>query len=256
MEDTLNYIRELKRIRSDILKNNGDPSWIRITTITITSKILDFVFDTQKFKENFRKIGKVLIRHEGTNFSGFEWSMSETSFYNQVTVSYRDKYSNKSVKIFPNGSVQAAGCSNLMDCHRVIAMLAEVIRVVFNLESKPTLAPPTVQMINTNFSLNSSVHLVKIIRKFSTNSNFFVTFDPEKYSAVKIKFQPGKDMKKVTCSIFSTGKVIVTGARTLKEIVAAYDIINKYITDQEMVQKTDKRESFDTFMGIKFDDWV
>lgn len=255
MEDTLNYIRELKSVRQNILKNSGDPSWIRITTITITSKIKDFVFDTQKFKDNFRKLGKVLIRHEGSNFSGFEWTMSETSFYNQVTVSYRDKYSNKSVKIFPNGSVQAAGCSNLVDCHRVIAMLAEVIRIVFNLDSKPKLDPPTIQMINTNFSLNSSVHLKKVIDKFSANKNFFVTFDPEKYSAVKIKFQPGKDMKKVTCSIFSTGKVIVTGARTLKEIVAAYEIINTQITPYEMVQKSEKKDIFDVFMGVKFEDW-
>lgn len=63
-------------------------------------------------------------------------------------------------------------------------------------------------------------------------------------------------MKKVTCSIFSTGKVIVTGARTLKEIVAAYETINKYITQQEMVEKASKRDTFDTFMGIKFENWV
>lgn len=252
MEETLEYVRSLKQVRKNI---SGDPSWIRITTITITSKILDFEFNTAKFKENFRKMGKIRIRHEGSHFSGFEWSMSDTSFYNQVTVSYRDRYSNKSVKIFPNGSIQAAGCSNLVDCHRVIAMLSELIRVVFDLETRPTLAPPTVQMINTNFSLNSSVHLKKIIDKFSINKLWLVTFDPEKYSAVKIKFQPGENMKKVTCSIFSTGKVIVTGARNLKEIVAAYEQINKYITPNEMVEKAEKRETFDTFMGIKFDDW-
>lgn len=255
MEETLDYIQLLKNTRQDLLLNNKDPSWVRITTITITSKIQDLVFDIQKFKENFRKIGKVVLRHEGTNFSGFEWSMSETSFYNQVTVSYRDKFSNKSIKIFPNGSIQAAGCSNLVDCHRVIAMLAEVLRVVLDLETLPKLLPPTVQMINTNFSLNSTVHLKRIIDKFSAHRQFFVTFDPEKYSAVKIKFQPGHDMKKVTCSIFSTGKVIVTGARTLKEIVAAYKIINSHISPTEMVNTSEKKDLFDTFMGIKFQDW-
>lgn len=252
MDETLEYVKSLKEVRAKI---DGDPSWIRITTITITSKILDFQFNTSKFKENFRKMGKIRVRHEGSNFSGFEWTMSDTSFYNQVTVSYRDRYSNKSIKIFPNGSIQAAGCSNLIDCDRVIAMLAEVIRVVFDLETKPTLAPPTVQMINTNFSLNSSVNLRKVIDKFSTNKSYLVTFDPEKYSAVKIKIRPGDDMKTVTCSIFSTGKVIVTGARNLREIVAAYDIINKYITPNEMVEKSEKRDTFDTFMGIKFEDW-
>jgi TATA-box binding protein (TBP) (component of TFIID and TFIIIB) len=84
---------------------------------------------------------------------------------------------------------------------------------------------------------------------------FLVTFDPEKYSAVKIKFEPGENMKKVTCSIFSTGKVIVTGARTLQEIVNAYRIINKMISKNEMIEKTEKRDTFDIFMGVKFEDW-
>jgi len=255
MEETVKYIHDLKETRQSILLNNGEPSWVRMTTITITSKIEDIPFEIQKFKENFLAIGKVRIRNRNSTFTGFEWTMKETSFYNQVTVSYKDCYSTKSVKLFPNGSIQAAGCSNLMDCNRVIAMLSELLRTVLKLESKPKLAKPTVQMINTNFSLNSTVHLKKIIEKFSRDKMFLVTFDPEKYSAVKIKFEPGENMKKVTCSIFSTGKVIVTGARTLQEIVSAYRIINNMISKNEMIEKTEKKDTFDTFMGVKFEDW-
>jgi len=82
-----------------------------------------------------------------------------------------------------------------------------------------------------------------------------VTFDPDKYSAVKIKFEPQPGMKRVTASIFSTGKVIVTGARTLDEIVGAYDTINRMITVNERVAVSEKKESFDVFMGVKFEDW-
>ena len=67
----------------------------------------------------------------------------------------------------------------------------------------------SVKMINTNYSLNSSVNLNKIIQKLS-NPPFRVTYDPDRYSAVKVKFVPGPDMKQVTASIFSTGKIIVT----------------------------------------------
>jgi TATA-box binding protein (TBP) (component of TFIID and TFIIIB) len=34
-------------------------------------------------------------------------------------------------------------------------------------------------------------------------------------------------MKQVTASIFSTGRIIVTGAQTLGEIAGAYEILNK-----------------------------
>jgi TATA-box binding protein (TBP) (component of TFIID and TFIIIB) len=260
MNETREYLLELHDVRQHLLEREDYPvpSWVRITTITMTSKILDGEwFQLHKFRETFKKMGgKIRIRNRNSVFQGFEWSMKETSFYNQVTVSYRDAYSTKSIKLFPNGSIQAAGCSDLLDCHRVLSMLSVLLQRVFDLKEKPTLAQPTVQMINTNFSLNSSVNLKKVIDKFSSDKRFMVTFDPEKYSAVKIKFEPCDGMKKVTASIFSTGKVIVTGARSLKEIVAAYKIINTVIARNELVQKTDKLETFDVFMGSKIEDLI
>ena len=111
-------------------------------------------------------------------------------------------------------------------------------------------------MINTNFSLNSSVNLWNIIKRFETSSDYAVTFDPDNYSAVKIKFVPGDGMKKVTASIFSTGKIIVTGAQKLNEIVAAYKKINEMLTVDELHEASQKKEVFDVFMGVKYEDWI
>jgi hypothetical protein len=60
----------------------------------------------------------------------------------------------------------------------------------------------------------------------------------------------------VTASIFSTGKIIVTGAQTLDEIAEAYAAINRTITPAMMVKPVAVPESFDTIMGAKFVDWV
>lgn len=261
MDSTLSYIHNLHESRSRLLKRQGElypePSWVRITTITMTSKIGTDI-DIPTFKANFAKRGKMIrIRNKNSKFGGFECRMKDTTFYNQVTINYTDQYSTKSIKLFPNGSVQVAGCSNLVDCKRVAAYISYVIKAVLELKEEPVLEPPVIQMINTNFSLNCSVNLKKVIAKFETgNQNFDVTFDPDKYSAVKIKFEPGPGMKRVTGSIFSTGKVIVTGARALDEIVLAYDTINRMITAAERVAVTEKKESFDIFMGVKFEDWV
>ena len=86
-----------------------------------------------------------------------------------------------------------------------------------------------------------------------------VTFDPDRYSAVKIKFKPSADMKQVTTSIFSTGKIIVTGAETLKEIAFAYNIINQHINnnkDTVKVSKTTSTDVFETMYGYNIEDCI
>jgi TATA-box binding protein (TBP) (component of TFIID and TFIIIB) len=99
---------------------------------------------------------------------------------------------------------------------------------------------------------------MKVAEHFGASGIFNVSFEPDRYSAVKIKFRPAADMKEVTVSIFSTGKIIVTGAETLKEIVFAYNIINTHINSKPAlkVSKTAETDVFETFMGYKFVDWI
>jgi TATA-box binding protein (TBP) (component of TFIID and TFIIIB) len=219
------------------------------------SKFLEDI-DLPKFRENFKKLETVTVRRKGTRFGGFEWRMSDTAFYNQVTIGYRDAYSKKSIKIFPNGSIQVAGCSDIFDCRRILRQLSFILKVVLGREKDIPVDEVAVKMINTNFSLNSSVNLNKIIQKLS-KPPFRVTYDPDRYSAVKVKFVPGPDMKQVTASIFSTGKIIVTGAQTLQEIAKAYSILNQNLRDPAIYVKTVAvPETFDTILGAKFDNWV
>ena len=254
--DSFPYIQKLHAIRQELTRDpiRPVPSWVRITTITMISKFLQDI-DLPKFRENFTKLGSVIVRPRGSRFRGFEWKMKETAFYNQVTIGYEDQYSRKSIKIFPNGSIQVAGCSDLFDCRRILRQLSFILKVVLEREEDVPVDAVAVKMINTNFSLNSSVNLHKIIQQFSKGP-FKVTFDPDRYSAVKVKFVPGEGMKQVTASIFSTGRIIVTGAQTLDEIAEAYAAINRTITPEMMVKPVAVPESFDTIMGAKFNEWV
>lgn len=271
--NTFEYIQSLSEIRKGLTGGSPgsevpfpDPSWVRITTITMCSKFLEDI-DLPKFRENFKKLGTVTVRRKGSKFGGFEWSMADTAFYNQVTIGYRDAYSRKSIKIFPNGSIQVAGCSDLFDCRRILRQLSFILKVVLGREHDIPVDKVDIKMINTNFSLNSSVNLNKIIVALgSANQSlgkqmpygkFKVTYDPDRYSAVKVKFVPGEGMKQVTASIFSTGKIIVTGAQTLTEIAQAYSILNQNLRDPAIYVKTvSTPETFDTILGAKFDEWV
>lgn len=258
MNPSFEYILKLNSIRQDILKRHPErpaPSWVRITTITMCSKFLQEI-DLKKFRENFAKLGSVTVRRQGSRFRGFEWKMKDTAFYNQVTIGYEDQYSRKSIKIFPNGSIQVAGCSDLFDCKRILKQLSFILRIVLDLETDTPIGDASVKMINTNFSLNSSVNLNRIIQKFAQMKGFKVTFDPDRYSAVKVKFTPEPGQKQVTASIFSTGKIIVTGAQTLEEIAGAYEVINKAIDPNILVKPVAEPELFDTIMGASFEEWV
>ena len=340
MAETFEYILKLHEIRSSIIaadKDRPEPSWVRITTITMISKFQTQI-DLPKFRENFTKLESVCVRPVGSPTQGFEWRMKDTAFYNQVTIGYADHYSRKSIKIFPNGSIQVAGCSDLFDCRRVLAQLSFIMQVVLELEEPVPTDPPAVKMINTNFSLNASVNLHKIIGALGSTVNqarisyldeqithyppiiegiernlarseaslltlgpggqtrrkvleasirddktsleenvkilaeliaerkslgtkmpegpFKVTFDPDRYSAVKVKFVPGPGMKQVTASIFSTGRIIVTGAQTLAEIAGAYEILNKNIDTAMFVKRVSEPEMFEVVTGARFPEWV
>jgi TATA-box binding protein (TBP) (component of TFIID and TFIIIB) len=262
--DSFAYIQKLNRVRAALINDQSpDPSWVRITTITMCSKFLEAI-DLPKFRENFKKLETVYVRPKGSRSRGFAWKMKETAFYNQVTIGYEDHSSRKSIKLFPNGSIQVAGCADLFDCRRILKQLSFILMVVLGKEAVVPVDEVSVKMINTNFSLNSSVNLLKIIGKLSkaapgqdsASPSFKVTFDPDRYSAVKVKFVPKPGQKQVTASIFSTGKIIVTGAQTLDEIAEAYSILNQNLRDPAILIKPSAQpELFDNIMGATFGEW-
>jgi TATA-box binding protein (TBP) (component of TFIID and TFIIIB) len=149
-----------------------------------------------------------------------------------------------------------AGCADIFDCRRILKQLDFILATVLELDEPLGVADASVKMINTNFSLNASVNLNKVIQQFAVRQGFKVTFDPDRYSAVKVKFTPRTGQKQVTASIFSTGKIIVTGAQTLEEIAGAYETINNVMTADALVKPVTEPELFDIIMGASFEEWV
>jgi TATA-box binding protein (TBP) (component of TFIID and TFIIIB) len=247
MTTTKEFVKSLIVAR-DAYVSDVRPSYVRITTITSLSKLdcgdVDIPVIMEKFKEPI-KVGKA-----GSDKS-FEWSRKENGFYNQVTLEYSDQYSKKSVKIFPNGSVHVTGCCNPKDCKSVLNQLCCILSKFF--DKKIGYTEFRIVMINANFSVNMTLDLNKVISNMKSRG-YIVSFNPETYSAVKIKFSPGPGMKQVTASIFSSGKIIITGAVTLPEIVGAYSRILDGLK-QTHIKPTDQQDTFNNFMGFTFEQW-
>ena len=255
--NSFSYLLTLDEIRKG-LPDETRPSWIKITTITMVSSF-EQVIDIKKLREAFERVGSYKMRRQGMDVDGFEWKLKPTTFYNQVTLTYHDTYSTKSVKVFPNGSIQVAGCCDLFDCKRIITQLVQIFKNFLGIDINVSSDAFRVVMINSNFSLNYNVNLMKVADWFESYSDIFkVSFEPDRYSAVKIKFKPAHDMKEITCSIFSTGKIIITGAETLKEIAFAYNIINQHINERPdiRVSRTEETDVFDIYLGYKCDPFV
>ena len=255
--NSFSYLLTLDDMRKG-LPDETRPSWVKITTITMVSSFIQQV-DIKKLRETFERIGSYRLKREDSSTEGFEWKLKPTTFYNQVTLMYHDTYSTKSVKVFPNGSIQVAGCCDLFDCKRVITQLMYIFKVFLGLDIKVSSDAFRVVMINSNFSLNYNINLMKVADWFEEYNDIFkVSFEPDRYSAVKIKFKPAEDMKEITCSIFSTGKIIITGAETLKEIAFAYNIINQHINERPdiRVSKTEETDVFDIFLGYKCEPFI
>jgi TATA-box binding protein (TBP) (component of TFIID and TFIIIB) len=255
--NSFSYLLTIDEFRN-ALPEEFRPSWIKITTITMVSNFIQNI-DIKRLRSVFEDLGTYKMRRVGTTTEGFIWKLKPTTFYNQVTLTYHDTYSTKSVKVFPNGSIQVAGCCDLFDCKRIITQLIHIFKIFLGLDIKVSSDAFRVVMINSNFSLNYNINLMKVSDWFERYNDIFkVSFEPDRYSAVKIKFKPAHEMKEITCSIFSTGKIIITGAETLKEIAFAYNIINQHINENSeiRVSRTEDTDVFDVFLGYKCDPFV
>lgn len=256
--NTFSYLLTLDDFRSKYPEKIR-PSWIKITTITMVSSFIHSI-DIPKLKEAITNAGEIRLKMTNSKSEkAFKWSLKPTTFYNQITLVYKDDYSTKSIKVFPNGSIQVAGCSDLFDCKRIITELSHIFKEYLGMESVAPIETFRVVMVNSNFSLNYHINLLETVKQFEKYPDIFkLSFEPDRYSAVKIKFKPSEEMKEITASIFSTGKIIITGAETLKEIVYGFHIINECINENTKIRvsPTKEKELFDIFIGYKIEDLI
>lgn len=221
-----------------------------MTTITSTFKI-SINLDIQSLKQQM-KDSPITIKKKGSTKEGYTWTVKDNKFFNQITAEYRDEFSKKSIKFFPNGSIHVTGCSDLIDCMRVMKQVTFCIKKYTGIEDVHA-SDFKILMINANFSMNSMLNLQLVTSK-AENMGCVVSFKPEIYSAVKLKFSPGPDMKKITASVFSSGCVLITGAKTLREITSSYKFLVTLLS-KTCVKPQQNPKHFNNFLAVSFDSW-
>lgn len=249
-ENTFSYLMTLNEIRDNAPPGDvtSFPKLITITMVANTGRDMDLPAIRQSFPPDGLKLR--FAKSPNANV----WHLKHTEFYNQVTLFYTDESSTKSIKIFSNGSIQVAGCTDLFDCHRVIRQVCVVIKHIIGVEV--SIQEFRICMINANFQFNRDVNLRNCARHLAEHPGMNVNLSRDRYAAVKVKFKPADDMKQMTASIFSTGKAILSGAETLKEIALGYNRLVHLMSHPGILEDTKRIEMLDSFQGFPITEWA
>ena len=192
--------------------------------------------------------------------------ITSKSFFNQSTIVLRRKISDDdeknegdchwkevNVKLFANGGIQMTGVTSEPFARRAMEWLLQTIQ---SLPESPFPSPPSIQrfsiqLINTDYALNKFINQDALHKILINEYNLFSMLEKTIYQGINTKFfyntrDPGQgicqckqfckgqgtgegegECKRITMSIFRTGRIIITGARQIHQIDAAYDFLNR-----------------------------
>lgn len=154
------------------------------------------------------------------------------AFYNQITIAA----GNSSAKIFKNGSIQFTGAKSPIHFVDVVDRLCAALGGC--LDHQPTLETVSISMINVVFSAARTLPMA-VLRQAFEAAGHATSYDPDAYPGVKAKIAVN-DTVTVTVMLFTTGNVIISGAKSPVHIASVYatvcgviDLVNPQTQETE-----------------------
>lgn len=182
------------------------------------------------------------------------------SFFNQSTIVLRKFVSEGAgwkevnIKLFANGGIQMTGVSSKDFAVDAVLILLSILhklpRSPFQGTAPTTVTKIVVPLINTDYSLDHDIQQDNLHRILIEKYNLFSMLEKTIYQGVNTKYfynktgtHPGictcakfckgqgngsgeGECKRITMSIFRTGRIIITGGRDMEQIEAAYLFLN------------------------------
>ena len=190
----------------------------------------------------------------------------KNQFYNCFSIRMNAlEDSTVNMKFFNNGSITMTGCKIDGSAQHVLEIMVKYIYKNINKFANKNLKKLKINdlrttMINYNFKLNFNINRDKLYNLLKNNHDIFVSYEPEKYQAVKISFMYNDnnkyndgvcyckkrcsikhkgwgngdgDCKKITIAVFKSGKIIITGGQSFSHLNKAYDFISNLINEKK-----------------------
>jgi TATA-box binding protein (TBP) (component of TFIID and TFIIIB) len=193
--------------------------------------------------------------------------VSAKTFFNQSTIVLRKainqehtQFKEVNVKLFGNGGIQMTGIPAEEFARETLSWLLDELTKVPGaiFAEKPTLQKFKVQLINSDYQVAHAINRTALHTILSRTYGLFSTFESTIYQGVNTKYyyndkhpdpdRPGiclcnvrcrgqgsgsgpGECKRITMSVFQTGKIIITGGRYLFQLEEAYNFLNKVLQD-------------------------
>jgi TATA-box binding protein (TBP) (component of TFIID and TFIIIB) len=188
--------------------------------------------------------------------------VSDKTFFNQSTIVLRKatnpehtQFKEVNVKLFGNGGIQMTGIPAEEFAKETLQWLLDELQKIQApiFASKPELTKFKIQLINSDYQVAHTINRNALHTILSTSYGLFSTFESTIYQGVNTKYyyndqhpdksRPGiclctkrcrgqgsgsgpGECKRITMSVFQTGKIIITGGRYLFQLEEAYHFLN------------------------------
>jgi TATA-box binding protein (TBP) (component of TFIID and TFIIIB) len=156
------------------------------------------------------------------------------------------------IKLFGNGGIQMTGVMSEEFARTTIEWLLHQIKLLPEspFAKEPIIERLSTQLINTDYKIDKFINQEALHQILITEYNLFSMLEKTIYQGINTKFfyntnnetgvccctnfckgqgtgEGDGQCKRITISIFRTGRIIVTGARRLEQIHVAYDFLNQ-----------------------------
>ena len=193
--------------------------------------------------------------------------VSDKTFFNQSTIVVRKainlehtQFKEVNVKLFGNGGIQMTGIPAedfaKATLEWILSILQTVKAKIFT--ETPNLCKFKVQLINSDYQVANAINRTALHTILSQTYGLFSTFESTIYQGVNTKYyynekhpdpdRPGiclcakrckgqgsgsgpGECKRITMSVFQTGKIIITGGRYMYQLEEAYNFLNAVLSD-------------------------
>jgi len=230
------------------------------------------------YKHNLKQL-VIGCKAEDYPVKGYFEKDKKSNFFNSAALNLLI-YDNKciNIKVFNNGKIQMTGVPDEENGRLAVNIVIDLLKsipddnetgdkVVFNKKHLKLIDYRTV-LINSDYFCGIEIQRENLSNILQDKYDLSVNYESENYPGVKLEYFWNKinidlgkegqclcqkkclgkgtgdgngDCKKVTISTFQSGKVIVTGARSIEQINSAYIFINKiFQNNYEYVRKKTK----------------
>lgn len=172
---------------------------------------------------------------------------SNKSFYNSVTIRYKENSKGRAIKIFRNGNLHITGFNKLEEAESIGKKTLDMF------DEKARIEEVKIQMMNSCFRMETEFNLLELYEEFKQTPHL-VKYDRERHAGLQIKI--GFNNRWITVIVFRTGNILITGVKSMEELEYGYQEILRLLQpkiedDGEPVskrQKIDKAFDYKMFL--------